>query len=110
MTLSAHVVSLPLAQRMKAAGFVQETCCMWSHRSATGWDIVQHKGDCATEWCAAPLASEVMEKMGDTCVLERFGEDGSYQAVDYHRNLTEVGYAQTAADALALLWLALNEK
>ena len=109
-----HVPALETCQRLKAAGFPQETEHSWrkSHVSDDTYvdDSVEFPDP--HQLCAAPLLTEILEQ------LPQKTDRGSVLTVQYsdlfkkwpviHGALN--GMHESPAEAAALLWLELNHK
>jgi hypothetical protein len=116
--MERNVVSLKTAKKLKAAGFPGVS--MWHY--ADGIDpsdelfFAQFSGLTQLD-IAAPTAQEVADqlprKIGDYCLFLEYGDDGTlwacYRVVDSKADYMLYAEAETMAEALALLWLKINE-
>jgi hypothetical protein len=116
--IERNVVSLETAKKLKASGF--SGVSMWHY--SEGMDpsdelfFTQFSGLTQLD-IAAPTAQEIADqlpkKISDYCLFLEYGDDGSlwacYRVVDSNADYLLYAEAGTMAEALALLWLKVNE-
>lgn len=111
-----HVVSLPLAQRLKDAGFPQDCEFAWfeqeGHHGIAATNNLHMVANGSEHLCAAPLLSEIMEQMpGRTALCGVDGHGDPDYAWTVGRGVDDdedCRSADTGPDTAALLWLALK--
>jgi len=107
--MERNVVSLELAERLKAAGFPQKT--LYYFKAITGADfmIVRHPDkwpEPAKGELAAPTAQEIANQFRDEGKLELHWYGGKWAAL----NRGERGIGDTMAEALGELYCKLHEE
>jgi len=124
--MEKHVPTLETSQKLKEAGFPQETFTSWVHHisvSSRGidWGIVPtniplpFENDSLIDgYCAAPLLTEILEQLPKTTAImhaSKVHDDEPWEAyfVSGSRKALRL-YAINPAEAAALLWLELNKK
>lgn len=112
------VVSLETAKKLKAAGFPQKTALLWAHptRANVEWHVSQYAGLHRGQTIAAPTAQEIADQLpaaikdADLLMSVVKQESGSHWA-SYEKSAggDYSFFADTMAEALAQLWLKLQE-
>lgn len=121
------VVTLETAKKLKAAGFPPEVAFAW-YCGTDGWSVDRAGGFIGT--CELPVCAPTAQEIADQLPLEipskeylgeqselwlrKDGEDGKYYAWYFVTGIKDVRsdygeHAETMAEALALLWLKLQE-
>jgi hypothetical protein len=114
-----NVVTLETAKKLNAAGFLSRTTFMWSDlRDGQPWlwqgkpvaavDTGDYRdlGEPGTDWVAAPTAQEIADQLDEVEVRHWRGRYTAWCRSPLSFNPLE---APTMAEALALLWLKLQE-
>jgi hypothetical protein len=123
MTLTELVPSLDLCQRLKAAGFPQDTALRWSMQHEP------HIPDVEPTWmpiafnepilCAAPTAEEILKELPETydsdyylsAVLRKgYAHVGWYDWDDEYLGHVDEGEGQSLVQAAALAFLWWKEQ
>lgn len=125
-----NVVTLDTAKQLKAAGFPQKTHFNWypPHKSIDGdWEISPGRTwlTAAGQPCAAPTAQEIADQLPKSkrwpssrndAYLSMYLDPNHKWGVGYEEEIDYEGgyfhvleFANTMAEALALLWLKLQE-
>lgn len=114
--MESIVVSLEVAKQLKAAGWEHETAAalLASHRNDGTWSLHISKQLYNSRVIKqdrilpAPTASEIADQIPRGLDLVHYPDDaGKWCAT---RGTSSVTDADTMADALALLWIALNKE
>ena len=109
--LTSHCTSLDLSLALREAGYPQENALFYWVDDGTSelhdWTVVRESWT-QKDKIAAPLASELMEKMPLTSLEARSkGKYYSFYRPNFHR---QEGIDSTAANALARLFLHLRQE
>jgi len=120
--MEALTVTLEMAKKLKAAGFPQTAEFVWSDFTGSTGDskalLVRERTSGGNDIAAAPTAQELADQLPDGYFALRDREGYSNKAGDWLAWETENGVydkdgnelrADTMAEALALLWLKLEE-
>jgi hypothetical protein len=102
--MESLVVTLETAKKLKAAGFPQTTADYWLKQPKWAWRVGLDKYS-ATNRNAAPTAQEIADQLPSYAKVRK---NVDRYFADAH-GLSEPVVASTMAEALALLWLKLQE-
>jgi len=122
--LTQHVPTRATCERLRDAGFPQDTYLHWRQNAPTyGWDLVHWEPKVPRRQLAAPIASELLEVLrpadsgtwidltqwhdGVAVARSRAAEPCTMRADEAW---TKRASHANPAEALALLWLALHEE
>jgi hypothetical protein len=107
--MNRNVTSLETAQKLKEAGFPQESAYEWAQHNA--WHLyIAHPRHA---YIAAPTAQELADELPYTVTIWKQGPnpDSFWGCKNGPRDSDEDMFgAPTIAEALAALWLAIHEK
>jgi len=113
-----NVISLETAKKLKAAGFPQKSDYWFWLEDDGSADLVDHKS--SLSWVndvAAPAAQEIADELDKGIVIQRYHGGNFMPANRWSARVASTKrphsisgeFADTMAEALAALWLALKE-
>lgn len=105
-----NVTTVETSERLKAAGFSQETAMCWIQLPSTDSPILMTRNanpHTTLDWYAAPTAQEIADQL-PPIVVHHFA-NGAYSAREYPDYDPLYVKADTLAEVLAPLWIELAE-
>jgi hypothetical protein len=105
--MEKNAVSFDTAKKLKATGFPQETSLSWFETSNGHPFVRTFTRDGVSRICAAPTAQEIADELSGVEWGVIGGDKYGLRAIT---GSLPAQYADTMAESLALLWLAVRTK